>query len=227
MCLSQETDPGGLMGEGPNVPLGFVRFCELQHPASTSAPTQGRGTRPRYDEPTCPARTAHQSSPPSTSASTSGPRRSPAAAPRSAVPPPNGACLNTSPAAAACSSPPQQLLHEVWRPTAHQTHYLRVYLAHLRRKLEPDPTHPRYLITDGRPRLPIRNHKRAERIETGPRTTSADPARPGADTDPPWPGSTCRRRPTIRTRPAHAPSAPGAGTRPATGRAGPSRSRKA
>ena len=42
-----------------------------------------------------------------------------------------------------------QLFEAVWGPNArYDTHYLRVYLAHLRRKLEPDPTHPRYLITE-------------------------------------------------------------------------------
>jgi two-component system KDP operon response regulator KdpE len=43
----------------------------------------------------------------------------------------------------------KQLLREVWGPEyeAH-THYLRVYLAQLRRKLEPDPATPRYLITE-------------------------------------------------------------------------------
>ena len=43
----------------------------------------------------------------------------------------------------------KQLLHDVWGPKyATQTHYLRVYLAQLRRKLEPQPSHPRYLITE-------------------------------------------------------------------------------
>jgi two-component system KDP operon response regulator KdpE len=43
----------------------------------------------------------------------------------------------------------QRILGEVWGPNYHsESHYLRVYLAHLRRKLEPDPTHPRYLITE-------------------------------------------------------------------------------
>jgi two-component system KDP operon response regulator KdpE len=43
----------------------------------------------------------------------------------------------------------QQLLHEVWGPSyGTEGHYLRVYLAHLRRKLEPDPAHPRHLITE-------------------------------------------------------------------------------
>jgi two-component system, OmpR family, KDP operon response regulator KdpE len=43
----------------------------------------------------------------------------------------------------------QQLLREVWGPAyEHETNYLRVYLAQLRRKLEPDPAHPAYLITE-------------------------------------------------------------------------------
>ena len=43
----------------------------------------------------------------------------------------------------------QQLLREVWGPAyEHETNYLRVYLAQLRRKLEPDPAHPVYLITE-------------------------------------------------------------------------------
>lgn len=43
----------------------------------------------------------------------------------------------------------RQLLHEVWGPAYDaETHYLRVYLAQLRRKLEPDPSHPCCLITD-------------------------------------------------------------------------------
>jgi two-component system KDP operon response regulator KdpE len=43
----------------------------------------------------------------------------------------------------------QQLLREVWGPTYEtETNYLRVYLAQLRRKLEPDPARPRHLITE-------------------------------------------------------------------------------
>ena len=43
----------------------------------------------------------------------------------------------------------QQLLREVWGPLyEEQTNYLRVYLAQLRRKLEPEPAHPRHLITE-------------------------------------------------------------------------------
>jgi two-component system, OmpR family, KDP operon response regulator KdpE len=43
----------------------------------------------------------------------------------------------------------RQLLQEVWGPKYEtETHYLRVYMAQLRRKLEPDPAKPRYLITE-------------------------------------------------------------------------------
>jgi two-component system KDP operon response regulator KdpE len=42
----------------------------------------------------------------------------------------------------------EQLLREVWGPAyLHETHYLRVYAAQLRRKLEDDPAHPRHLLT--------------------------------------------------------------------------------
>jgi len=37
----------------------------------------------------------------------------------------------------------------MWGPTyAKENHYLRVYLAQLRRKLEDDPSHPRHLLTE-------------------------------------------------------------------------------
>ena len=43
----------------------------------------------------------------------------------------------------------RQLLKEVWGPPyAEQAHYLRVYMAQLRRKLEADPARPRYLLTE-------------------------------------------------------------------------------
>jgi two-component system KDP operon response regulator KdpE len=43
----------------------------------------------------------------------------------------------------------KQLLREVWGPVyENETNYLRVHLANLRRKLEPDPARPRYLITE-------------------------------------------------------------------------------
>ncbi|MEV7686953.1 response regulator [Streptomyces bungoensis] len=43
----------------------------------------------------------------------------------------------------------KQLLQDVWGVTqSNKTNYLRVYMAQLRRKLEADPSHPRYLITE-------------------------------------------------------------------------------
>jgi two-component system KDP operon response regulator KdpE len=43
----------------------------------------------------------------------------------------------------------RQLLQEVWGPKYEtETNYLRVYLGQLRRKLEPDPSHPRHLVTE-------------------------------------------------------------------------------
>jgi two-component system KDP operon response regulator KdpE len=43
----------------------------------------------------------------------------------------------------------RQLLAEVWGPAYRtETHYLRVYMAQLRRKLEPDPARPRHLLTE-------------------------------------------------------------------------------
>jgi two-component system KDP operon response regulator KdpE len=43
----------------------------------------------------------------------------------------------------------RQLLREVWGPThTEQAHYLRVFMAQLRRKLEPDQARPRYLLTE-------------------------------------------------------------------------------
>ena len=43
----------------------------------------------------------------------------------------------------------QQLLREVWGP-AHtdQSHYVRIYMAHLRHKLEAEPASPRYFLTE-------------------------------------------------------------------------------
>jgi two-component system KDP operon response regulator KdpE len=45
--------------------------------------------------------------------------------------------------------PRTQLLQEVWGPAYEtETNYLRVYMAQLRSKLEPDPAHPRHLLTE-------------------------------------------------------------------------------
>ena len=43
----------------------------------------------------------------------------------------------------------KQLLQDVWGPAyATESHYLRVYLAQLRRKLEREPAHPKHLLTE-------------------------------------------------------------------------------
>ena len=43
----------------------------------------------------------------------------------------------------------QQLLRDVWGPSHDdQAHYVRVYMAHLRHKLETEPARPRYLLTE-------------------------------------------------------------------------------
>ena len=42
-----------------------------------------------------------------------------------------------------------KLLRDVWGPTyGEETNYLRVFMAQIRRKLEPDPTGPRYFVTE-------------------------------------------------------------------------------
>jgi two-component system KDP operon response regulator KdpE len=43
----------------------------------------------------------------------------------------------------------RQLLREVWGPShTEQSHYLRIYMGHLRQKLEADPTQPRHFLTE-------------------------------------------------------------------------------
>lgn len=43
----------------------------------------------------------------------------------------------------------RQLLSQVWGPNAvEHSHYLRIYMGHLRQKLEQDPARPRHLLTE-------------------------------------------------------------------------------
>ncbi len=43
----------------------------------------------------------------------------------------------------------RQLLREVWGPShAEQNHYLRIYMGHLRQKLEAEPAQPQHLLTE-------------------------------------------------------------------------------
>jgi two-component system KDP operon response regulator KdpE len=54
----------------------------------------------------------------------------------------------------------QDLLRQVWGPSyGRESNYLRVYANQLRRKLEPDPARPRYLLTEpGQGYRLVRNH---------------------------------------------------------------------
>ena len=63
----------------------------------------------------------------------------------------------------------RRLLAEVWGPQYQtEVNYLRVYTAQLRRKLEPDPSRPRYLLTE--PGMGYRFH--ADSVESGPGRSS-------------------------------------------------------
>ncbi len=43
----------------------------------------------------------------------------------------------------------RMLLREVWGPAYQvEAHYIHVYVSHLRRKIEPDPSSPRYVLTE-------------------------------------------------------------------------------
>jgi two-component system, OmpR family, KDP operon response regulator KdpE len=43
----------------------------------------------------------------------------------------------------------RHLLREVWGPSfVESNHYVRIYVAHLRRKLEADPAQPRHILTE-------------------------------------------------------------------------------
>jgi two-component system KDP operon response regulator KdpE len=43
----------------------------------------------------------------------------------------------------------ETLLAKVWGPEYRdESHYLRLYVTYLRQKIEPDPAHPRYILTE-------------------------------------------------------------------------------
>jgi two-component system KDP operon response regulator KdpE len=80
----------------------------------------------------------------------------------------------------------RQLLREVWGPSyGEETNYLRVFIAQIRRKLEPDPANPRYFITEPgmgyrfQPKDLDRGAGAPDRLLERPRTT-----RPPSRTDP-------------------------------------------
>ena len=60
-----------------------------------------------------------------------------------------GICSTCSCATAGKLVTQRQLLQDVWGPAyGEESNYLRVHMAHLRRKLEPTPSQPRYFITE-------------------------------------------------------------------------------
>jgi two-component system KDP operon response regulator KdpE len=44
--------------------------------------------------------------------------------------------------------PFEAILARVWGPQyRHETHYVHLYVTYLRQKIEPDPSHPQYILT--------------------------------------------------------------------------------
>jgi two-component system KDP operon response regulator KdpE len=65
----------------------------------------------------------------------------------------------------------RQLLQEVWGPQyGDETNYLRVHMAHIRRKLEPNPSQPRYFVTE--PGMGYRFENTTERVDPDPLSSS-------------------------------------------------------
>jgi two-component system KDP operon response regulator KdpE len=73
----------------------------------------------------------------------------------------------------------RQLLQEVWGPNYHdETNYLRVHFANLRRKVEPQPSRPRYFVTEtgmGYRFEPDRHGEGLGRTAPGPDAAEAQP----------------------------------------------------
>ena len=66
------------------------------------------------------------------------------------------------------------LLQQVWGPQyERETNYLRVYMAQVRRKLEPDPSRPRYFITE--PGMGYRFEPPADFSSSSSSTSSSSP----------------------------------------------------
>ena len=49
---------------------------------------------------------------------------------------------------AGCLVTQRQMLEQVWGLDGEKTNYVRVFMVAIRRKLEPDPAHPRYFLTE-------------------------------------------------------------------------------
>jgi two-component system, OmpR family, KDP operon response regulator KdpE len=61
-----------------------------------------------------------------------------------------------------------QMLEQVWGLTNTKNNYVRVYLAAIRRKLEPDPSHPRYFVTEPRSGIRFRPGTASPRAHVPP-----------------------------------------------------------
>src|SRR5579871_1846829 len=72
----------------------------------------------------------------------------------------------------------RQLLKEVWGLTDTKTNYVRVLMVAVRRKLEPDPSHPRYFVTE--PRSGLRFIPEGTPPPSGAGRDTAGPAHAGA-----------------------------------------------
>jgi two-component system KDP operon response regulator KdpE len=69
----------------------------------------------------------------------------------------------------------RQLLQEVWGPAYEtESNYLRVYVAQLRRKLEPEPSRPQYLLTD-----PGMGYRFEAEVPVPPQSSPPQPTSPG------------------------------------------------
>ncbi len=64
----------------------------------------------------------------------------------------------------------RQLLEQVWGLTDTKTNYVRVLMVAIRRKLEPDPSHPRYFVTEPRSGLRFLPEGAAAPTPAGPAT---------------------------------------------------------
>ena len=78
----------------------------------------------------------------------------------------------------------KQLLQEVWGPAYEtETNYLRVFMAQVRRKLEPEPGRPRYFLTE--PGMGYRFEATGERLTRVTRRSPRAGARPRPRLRPP------------------------------------------
>ena len=76
----------------------------------------------------------------------------------------------------------RQLLQEVWGPQyTTETNYLRVYMAQIRRKLEPDPSRPRYFHTEARWGIASIRRRRDPTKRNPPRRTGLGWSRGGSN----------------------------------------------